>query len=221
MDIERVGRMRNFLYATAVMLSVSCAGNSQAAPSDRAALSGSWVLNERDSQNPLALIGSGPGGFGTGGRGTPDGTIIPDGRGTGTAPGTRTAGRSGGRGAAQLATNRAKAQVVQQKLEVFADMHKRITINDNGATVNVAYAIGPQMSYRVGGKQPADTVPVLGVVRKSAEWKDGVFILHHKIGDLDMKEEFTRNIGSKRLVVYTTVKGLARMIQYRRVYDPA
>jgi hypothetical protein len=207
--------MKKALYATVALLSVACAGNGQAGPADHVAISGTWVLNEQDSQNPLTLIGGGPGGFGSAGRGSTD-PIIPGANSTDAGR----QGRTRGRGTAQLATSRAKAEVVQQKLEVFTDMHRRITIDDGGSTLSIAYAIGPQMHYRVGAKSPNDTVPVLGVVKRRAEWKDGVFVLEHKIGDLDMKEEFTRNIGSNRLVVYTTVKGLIRPLQYRRVYDP-
>ena len=201
--------MKNVLIATSVMLLVGCAGNNQAAPADRPEIGGTWDLNEADSQNPLTLTGAGVGGFGTSGRAG------------GRPGGTRAGGRqAGGRSAGQESTARQKIAAAEQKLAVFSDMQKRLTISDRGATIDIAYAIGPLMTYRTTGKAPEDTVPVLGVVKRSAKWVDGQLIVKHKAGTLEMKEEFTRNVGSKRLFVYTTVKGLSRPLQYRRVYDP-
>lgn len=224
--------MKHVFLATALLLTpAACARNTESASSLRPKIAGTWVLNEKDSQNPLTLIGGGPGGFGDSGRGGRGGASGDPGDGGfgGSTPGGAgapggTRGSAGGRGvrgpsSTHVAAERAKAEGIQQKLELFTDMHKKMVITVHGGAITVAYAIGPQMSYRTDGKSSTDSIPVLGRVKSETEWKDAEFILHQKVGDMTMKEEFTRNVGATRLVVYTTVKGLPRMLQYRRVYD--
>ena len=54
-----------------------------------------------------------------------------------------------------------------------------------------------------------------------AEWKDGRLVLERKLNDnVKIRDEFVRGIASPRLIVNTTVSGIAgRDLVYRTVYD--
>lgn len=201
-----------WIAAALLVVPVACARNGEN-PAGHIQISGTWQLNEKESQNPLTLIGGGGGGFGTGtatprGEGPP--VPIPSGR-DGAAP-TRAPSR------ARIDEERAKLSAVQQKLELFTDMHRRMTIQDNGTTIDVSYAIGPQLRY-LTTRSSTDSLPIIGVLNSEAEWTETGLVINQKVGDFKMREEFTRNIGATRLVVYTKVTGLVRPLEYRRVYD--
>jgi hypothetical protein len=215
---------KSFLYATLAVSTAgvaACAHNASVSAPAQPSIAGNWVLNEKDSQNPLALVaGEGRGGFGSGGeegRGGRSGGGFGGGRGTGGV------GGGGGRGGntrvpSAILESRKKAEAVQRKLEVLTDMQKKMNITDSGSEIRIAYAIGPEMRY-LKEKDSRDSIPILGLVRSHAGQGDGEYVIQQKIGDLNMKEQFTRNIGSTRLIVFTTVKGLLRPLEYRRVYD--
>jgi hypothetical protein len=204
--------MTKFLIAAAVLLvPVGCARNSEN-PAGHIQVSGTWQLNEKESQNPLALLGGTGGGFGATPRGEGPPIAMPPGGTPAGAGGTRAPSR------ARIDEARAKNNAVQQKLELFADMQRKLTIQDNGATINIDYAIGPQLRYFTH-KSSTDSIPVIGILKSDAEWTETGLVVNHKIGDFKMREEYTRNIGATRLVVYTKVTGLVTPLEYRRVYD--
>src|SRR4051812_38757029 len=114
---------RTNIYATLVLglvLSTACSRNREVTAPAQPSIAGNWVLNEKDSENPIKLVmGNGrAGGFSSGegdGRGGRGGGF--GGGGGGGGRGTRGGGtgvdRGNTRGASGLAENRAKEEAVQ------------------------------------------------------------------------------------------------------------
>jgi len=222
------------LAAVAAALTLAaCSGNSNV---PREQLSGTWVLNESNSQNPDSVmrnagdrrqvprggaggvIDGGRGGTGgVGGRGGMGGGFGGRGgvgRGDGDEGGTRGGALPGGPGTGNLVAMR-------NVMRVLAEERQRVVVRQMQDTVTFTFADDFPIAYAMNGKKRKRELPGLGEVETKAEWKDGLLIVERKLeGDVKVRDEFVRGPDSPRLIVNTTISGLiGRDFTYRTVYD--
>jgi hypothetical protein len=212
----------------------ACSGNANV---PRQELAGTWVLNEADSQNPDSVIRNsggrprvtrggaggvidgGRGGMG-GGRGTIDGGL--GGRGGEGRGGDGDEGGYGGRGGFPGgARSNGNLVAMRNVMRVLSEERQRIVIRQTQDTVTFTFADRVPIPYAMNGKKNKRELPGLGEVETKAEWKDGLLNVERKLdGGVKIHDEFVHGPGSPRLIVNTTISGLAgHDVVYRTVYD--
>lgn len=168
-------------------------------------LSGTWILNRDDSDNPRDRAREGRSSRGgRGGRGGGMGGIT-GGRG----------GRVGGRD--QNSGNPGAA------LRMLLAGAERLTISQSDSTIDIANAAGEITVIRADGRRrDLEAVGRGERVRIKAQWEDGRLVVERESDDWGrITETYELVSSSERLVVNTRLRmrGASRTLEFQRVYD--
>jgi hypothetical protein len=216
----------------AALAAASCGGGpkhvAEITPAVAGSVSGIWVLNEQESDDPEEAMaagrpgraGAGPeGGPPQGGGRRPAGGGMPGGRGGmpgegpgGGVSGQRPGGRPGGSGnAAAAQTLHRMATVVPRRLE--------LSFSDSAVVVTYPREEPWLLPFGEGVKRKtAEEVEVEG----KAEWKDGLLAVTRKVsGAGSVTETFYPTPDRHRLTVSVAyTMGQMGEVEFRRVYQP-
>jgi len=216
----------------AVLAAASCGGGpkhvNEITPAVAGSVSGSWVLNEQESDDPEQAIaagrsgraGAGPEGGPPQGGGRPPGGGggVPGGGGTrGGAPGAgiggaRPGGRPGGSG------NPAAAQVLHRMASVVP-RRLEISLTDSAVVVTYPREDPWLLPFGQGVKRKSgEDVDVEG----KAEWRDGLLTVTRTVsGAGSVTETFHPTPDRHRLTVSVAyTMGRLGQVEFRRVYQP-
>ena len=172
-------------------------------------LSGRWVLNKGQSENPRDMTqgrDSGGGGGGGGMRG-----------------GRRGGGFRGGRGGGGSVSDEQRARMRQTRDLAFSTPASlEITAGDSSVTLS---ADGDQLALTTDGRKvrrepQADGE---GAVDIKARWQGKDLIVERSVsGGGKISEDYMRSIDGKQLYVIVNFDGgRGRSMTFRRIYDPA
>jgi hypothetical protein len=213
------------IVAAGALAACASAGNSNV---PRPQLAGTWVFNEAESQNPDSMFAraGNPGQRPTGRGGA--GGVIDGGRGGGArggggrgGVGGGMGGGAGGRGLFGGAGRELDPGRIRAVLGVLAQERRGLVVRQTADSLTFTFADDFPIRYTPNGKKEKRTLPGLGETEVKAEWKDGLLIVERKLeDDIEIRDEFVRGPDSPRLVVNTTVSGLApRELALRTVFE--
>lgn len=218
----------------AAVFAGSCAGGpkhvSEITPAVIHQLSGAWVLNESESDDPDQAMRAGEPGRGAGGRGgsrPPEGGGPPGGGGLTGRPGMGGGGMGGGRpgmggrrGGAPLGrANRAAMEEVRRMATVPP---RRLELSVSDSAVVVSYPREEPWLLPFGSdvkREAADSVEVAA----RADWENGRLVVSRRVsGGGSVTETFMPSVDGKRLTVDVEVAmGSGRGgTEFQRVYEP-
>jgi hypothetical protein len=215
------------MVAAGALAACASAGNANV---PRPQLAGTWVVNQAESQNPDSMIAragnrgqrpagrGGAGGAIDGGRGGGGGARGGGGRG---GVGGGMGGGPGGRGLFGGAPRELDPGRIRAVLGVLARERRGLVVQQTADSLTFTFADDFPIRYTPNGKKEKRTLPGLGETEVKAEWKDGLLIVERKLeDDIEIRDEFVRGPDSPRLIVNTTVSGLAPgELTLRTVYE--
>jgi hypothetical protein len=184
-------------------------------------LSGRWVYNATQSDNPRDQMRGGDSTDASrGGGGRPGGFGGRRGRGGfGGGHGGFGGGRAGGRGGMSDDT-RAR---MRQTMHLAFDAPHALTISETDSTVELAADSVDVLLLHSNGHKVKQKVEGGGDINTKARWHGNDLVVERSVsGGGKVVEDYLRSQDSKQLYVivdFTGVRG--RSIQFRRVYDPA
>ncbi|HTQ80202.1 MAG TPA: hypothetical protein VMM92_09405 [Thermoanaerobaculia bacterium] len=221
-------RWRRLYWLTSVLyltvITASPAGSGTAPTPD---LSGTWTLNEEQSQDPRAVMreamqnqhqGMGGGGR-RGGRGGGGGGGFPGGGGGGGGRGRRSSDSDDSNSNGSQPSDEGE----HKGPDPFKAIHD-LKISTAGNQLTVAAVDGTDSKvYFTDGRKVSEDKEGVGTIKTQAQWKDGALEVVTKLPKGRKKTEiYEITHDRKHLYVLTTLEGYGRMpdVTFRRVYDP-
>lgn len=200
-----------WMVAAVVLPTAACGPKRSPGPPTGVNLSGSWVLDRRDSQDRPGT----PGGEGERRRGVGRG-------GRGGFPGGGGFRRGGDRGP-RMGGPQVDPEKIRQTMDEIRSLmqaSETLALRQTASDVTVTYADSFTVTVPTDGKKVERTWPGVGKVELKAEWKEGQLQLERKLEGIKVTELFSRSPGSSRLVDAVKVKGpMPREISLERIYD--
>jgi hypothetical protein len=201
----------------AVAVAVACSSSqqfNQVAP-EEVDLSGTWILNPEESDDPSGQMDQMGGGAGGGGmRGGGGGGMRPSG---GMGGGMR--GGRGGMGGGM------DPEKMRQTTEMVRQAAQCIGLQQGDSTVTLMFDQQRSLVLHIDGRELEQELPAGTKMEIRAGWKGRYFVVEREIdGGGKITEEYTISSGTGQLYVITRLELNDRMpqpLEFRRVYDTA
>lgn len=217
------------LAPLALVLAAGCGGGpkhvSEITPQVSQRLTGVWVLNERESDDPeeaLRMAG-GDRGAPSGGRPSVGGRPPMGGGGGMTGGGMTGGGRAGGRrgsgGMAPPARLSPEAMMILRRMATVAPRRLEIALSDSSVVVSAPREEPWMLLF---GEKTKRMMPDSVEVEARAEWEEGRVVVTRKVsGGGEVTETYMPSLDGSRMVVAVTFSPGGRGgVEFRRVYYP-
>jgi hypothetical protein len=184
-------------------LTSACAsmGGKRTEPDE--SLAGSWVMNVTDSETGLPGEGASRGSGGHGGRAGAGG-----GRAGGDGMSGGRGGMGGGAGGMRGGAPTVDFATVRAAFESILARHERLVLHIEHDVVQVHASTGAPIRLRLDARWEEVTLPSGAAVHARAAWRNhGLVIDHRHDGGITVRETFTRQRGTDRLIVTISVNG--------------
>jgi len=201
------------LLGAVIMACSSSQQFDEVAPQD-VDLSGIWILNADESDDPREQMdqmggGTGGGGMRGGGGARPSG---------GMGGGMR--GGRGGTGGGAM-----DPEKMQQTMEMVRQAARRIDLQQGDSTVTLVYDRAHSLMLHTDGRGLEQELPAGAKMEITAGWKGRYFVVEREIdGGGKITEEYMISTRTGQLYVITRLELGSRMpqpLEFRRVYDSA